>query len=231
MLTNLVTLLIQMYLTNFGSLAAVFTTSVSLFGISVVAKSNMSRYDRLFVQNVVASLLFHCLNYINPRIKDEVIPQGLKFIEGLTSMNLEKIKSAVLYNYQSPEDISNNQLMAMAKGQAGVVDMEKLTKVPKTSFMAGPGHSFASSTVRDMQNAGQASYDQRYGGINGMGGMGSGTMTSKDDLARMYSQRGSGTSSSIRDYTMNNLGLNQPNYNRLGQIEDNFSFILDNNLL
>jgi hypothetical protein len=185
MLTNTVSLLTQIYLTNFGSLLTTLLSSISLLGISVFAKNSMSHYDRMFIQNVTASLLFHNLNFINPRIKDEVVPHAQTFFEGVTSMNFDKVKEALLYGHKSESsaaDKSAQELLEMLETKNGKIDMSKLDLRTKH------------------------------------GGSGSSGSLSTNELEKML---GGGKSS-----TPSNT-----NYSVLGQSQDKFSYILDNNLL
>ena len=224
MVANLSSLLSQMYLTNFGSLLTTIVSGLGLFGVSVLAKNSISHYDRIFIQNVVASLLFHSLNFINPRIKDEVIPSAQKFFEGITTLNFEKIKGAMLFNYENPEVQPGELMQMMAEG--AVVDMDRL-KVPKMSYMAGPGHSFAASSIRDMQSASQSQFDQRLGN---MGSVGNGVAPSKETLERMYHNRAQNNMSSIKDYTIQR-SASPAQWSLINQMNDKYDYILDNSLL
>ncbi len=230
MVANLSSLISQMYLTNFGSLLTTMIGGLGLFGVSILAKNSLSHYDRLFMQNVVASLLFHSLNFINPRIKDEVLPAAQRFVEGVTTMNFEKVKGAVLYNYDnSNSTASPEELMAMMEAGA-IVDMDRL-KVPKMSYMGGPGHSFASSSVREAQNASQGAFDSRLSGVNPMGsGIGNSVSPTKDVLERMYNERSKYNSGSMNDFTFRRT-MGNPDMGMLGSVDDKYSYILDNNIL
>lgn len=228
MVANLSSLLSQMYLTNFGSLLTTVLGGLGLFGVSVLAKNSISHYDRLFIQNVVASLLFHSLNFINPRIKDEVLPAAQRFVEGLTTMNFEKVKGAVLYNYDNAGQATPEELMAMMEAGA-VVDMDRL-RVPKVSYMGGPGHSFSASSIRDMQNASQGMFDSRLSGVGPTGSIGNGVSPSKDVLERMYNDRSKYNTSSINDYTFRKT-MGSPNMGLLDSADQRFAYILDNDIL
>jgi hypothetical protein len=184
MLTNTVSLLTQIYLTNFGSLLTTLVSSLSLLGISVFAKNSLSHYDRMFIQNVTASLLFHNLNFINPRIKDEVVPHAQTFFEGVTSMNFDKVKEALLYGHKSESsaaDKSAQELLEMLETKNGKIDMSKLDLRTKH------------------------------------GGSGSSGSLSTNELEKMLGGKSSTPSNT--------------NYSVLGQSQDKFSYILDNNLL
>lgn len=212
MLTNGLSLITQMYFTNFGSLLTTLLSSISLVGISVFAKNSLSHYDRLFLQNTTGSMFFHALNFINPRIRDEVLPSATRFFEGITTMNFEKVKEAILYGHDSVGK-GPDELMDMIRAQDGIVDMGKLER----------GYS-----ARDLQNASQIGRmgmaapppDLRTVGGSGFGG--SGGAITKDEINRMFDER--------RQQSNYKKGAS-PNYDVLGAAEDRFSYILDNNLI
>lgn len=236
MTANLFQLINQMFLTNFGSMATTFLTSVSLLGISVFAKNNISHYDKLFMQNTIASLLFHTMNFINPRIKDEILPSGTEFIEGLMAMDFEKIKKSLIYNYEAEN--STDDLMAMLKHRGkggskggGLIDMEKL-KVPKASLLGGgAASSFQASTIRDLQSASQRGFDSRLGGVGSLGGGASNTgVLNKNDIERMFNSRRSSRLMSDYTYNKNLFGSTTPDFGMLDDVNDEYGYIIDNNL-
>lgn len=127
MLSNGVSVVTQMYLTNAGSMLTSLLASLSLVGISIAAKNNIANYDRLFIQNIAGSLLFHTMNFMNPRIKGDVLPDLKKLGEGLMKMDTAKIKEALLYGDKNSENNSDaKQLIRMMDNKHGKVDMEKL---------------------------------------------------------------------------------------------------------
>jgi FAD-linked sulfhydryl oxidase len=128
LLSNGVSLLTQIYMTNFGSLASSILSSLGLVAVSIFAKNSLSHYDKLLVQNTAASMIFHTLNFLNPRIKDEIVPDGQKFLEGVTSMNVEKIKESLLYNNAEHTKKNNAQEMIdILEGHANAkIDMDGL---------------------------------------------------------------------------------------------------------
>lgn len=234
MATNLFQLLNQMFLTNFGSMFTTVLSSLGLLGVSIFAKNNLGHYDKLFVQNVTASLLFHTMNFINPRIKDEIIPSGTEFIEGLMAMDFEKIKKSLLYNYEGEN--STQDLMAMLKngkmkGKDGLIDMEKL-KIPKSSVLGGAAaSSFQASTIRDIQNSSQRGFDSRLGGVGNLGGGASNSgVLNKNDIERMFNQRRSSRLMSDYTYNKNLFSGYTPDFGILDDTNDEFAYILDNNL-
>ena len=144
-------------------------------------------------------------------------------------MNFEKVKGAILYNYEGAGSATPEELMAMMEAGA-VVDMDRL-KVPKMSYMGGPGHSFASSSVREMQNASQGAFDSRLSGVSAQGsGIGNGVSPSKDVLERMYNDRSKYNSGSMNDFTFRRT-MGNPDMGLLNSVDDRFSYILDNNIL
>ena len=218
MVSNIASLVTQMYLTNFGSLLTTFTSSLGLIGISVFAKGSLSHYDRLLVQNTAASLLFHTLNFINPRIRDDVLPSLNKFIEGVTTMNFDKIKDAVLYGHKSAEsemEKSTGELLEMIDHAEGKIDMDKLGRHP------------SAMSARDIQNVsaggvlgGGYAPDLRTTG--GIGFNGTGGAITKDDLAAMFNSRGGSRGS---------YGVSNPNYSALQSTDNKFGYILNSDVL
>lgn len=243
MAANLITLLNQMFLTNFGSLFSTFVGGVGLLGVSIFAKNNLGHYDKLFLQNLTASMLFHTLNFINPRIKDEVLPSATEFFDGLMTMNFEKVKHAMLYNYKGGNGDSPEELLDMlraGKGSGlkvknGIIDMDSL-KQPKTSLLGGgASNSFQASTIRDLQASSQSAYDGRLGGVGSLGGGASNSgVLNKSDIERMFNSRakyrGNGTSMQDFTYSRSILGGYSPDFGMLDDAEQEFSYILDNNL-
>jgi hypothetical protein len=127
MLSNGVSVITQMYLTNAGSMLTSLITSMSLVGISIAAKNNIANYDRLFIQNVAGSLLFHTMNFMNPRIKGDVLPDLKKLLEGLLKMDVPKIKEALLFGDKNSENNSDaKHLIEMMDNKHGKVDMKKM---------------------------------------------------------------------------------------------------------
>ena len=127
-------------------------------------------------------------------------------------------------NYENPEVQPGELMQMMAEG--AVVDMDRL-KVPKMSYMAGPGHSFAASSIRDMQSASQSQFDQRLGN---MGSVGNGVAPSKETLERMYHNRAQNNMSSIKDYTIQR-SASPAQWSLINQMNDKYDYILDNSLL
>jgi hypothetical protein len=126
-LSNGVSVITQMYLTNAGSMMTSLLASVSLIGISVFAKNSIANYDRLFIQNVAGSLLFHTMNFMNPRIKGDVLPDLKKLFEGLISMDVPKIKEALLFGEKTQgEGQDAKHLIDMMNTKHGLVDMKKM---------------------------------------------------------------------------------------------------------
>lgn len=128
-LTNGISLLSQMYLSNAGGLLTTLISSLGLLGVSIFARNSLSHYDRLFVQNTAASMLFHSLNFLNPRIKDELIPDLQKLSEGVMAMNVDKIKDALLFGHKSEGAITDEktkELIEQIEAKNGKIDMKKL---------------------------------------------------------------------------------------------------------
>lgn len=212
LISNVGSLLTQMYLTNFGSLLTTFTTSLGLIGVSVFGKGALSHYDRLLVQNMAASLLFHSLNFINPRIREDLMPSMNHFIEGVTTMNLDKIKQALLYGADNG-DKESDELMDMLNARDGKVNMDKL--------MANP-HMLANAlAARDLQNASQYNVPMDLRTNSGMSSTPSGAVT-KDDLEKLFQSR----RPLSRGTTVSN-----PNYSVLESVDNKYGYILDNALL
>jgi len=227
MLTNTVSLITQVYFTSFGSLFTTVLSSLGLLGVSLFAKNNLSHYDRLFLQNTTASMLFHSLNFINPRLSQEVIPAAQQFVEGLMTMNFDKIKEAFLFGHKSEESEkakSAQELLEMLETGGvvnGKVDMDRLAKM-------GP-HAFS---ARDIQNASQPS--GTLGGIasggfapdlrttGGYGFKGTAGALTKDDIERMFNEKAR--------YNVSNNHTN-PNYGVLGAVEDKYGYILNNEII
>lgn len=212
LISNVGSLLTQMYLTNFGSLLTTFTTSLGLIGVSVFAKGALSHYDRLLVQNMAASLLFHSLNFINPRIREDLMPSLNHFIEGVTTMNFDKIKAALLYGADNSVEKEGDELMDMLNSRDGKVNMDKL--------MANP-HMLANAlAARDLQNASQYNtpMDLRTSGMSSTPG---GAVT-KDDLEKLFQSR--------RPLSRG-TGVSNPNYSVLESVDNRYGYILDNALL
>ena len=126
--SNIVSLLTQVYMTNFGSLASTVLSSLGMIAVSIFAKNSLSHYDKLFIQNTAASMLFHSLNFLNPRIRDEIMPEGQKFIEGVTAMDVEKIKESLLYDSATNNKKNVNQeMLDILEGSANSkIDMNAL---------------------------------------------------------------------------------------------------------
>lgn len=254
---NLYSLINQIFLTNFGSLLSISLGSVLLFAVSVLAKNNLSYYDRLFLQNTIASILFHTINYVNPRTKDEIIPMATQFFEGLTTMDVEKMKKSLLYdgkNHNSGKKtsgVSDNllqlammdenldpalkQKLILASRGGKQIDMEKM-KEPRGSILSmgsDISSSFASSSVRDLQNSSMSSYDSLTGGGSRMpgGGGGSGIMN-KSSLENMFNARAryNRNSPTMRDYNMSKQFASPSVLDTTG-LDSNYDFILDNQLL
>lgn len=128
-LTNGVSLITQMYLTNAGSMLATLLSSITLMGISVFAKNSIANYDRLFIQNIAGSFLFHTLNFLNPRAKDDLMPDLKKLFEGATKGDIAKVKEAILYKNKEESnavDKSAQKLLDQIKSKKGLIDMKKL---------------------------------------------------------------------------------------------------------
>jgi hypothetical protein len=159
MLTNGISVVTQMYLTNAGSLLTSLISSLSLIGVSVVAKNNIANYDRLFIQNVAASLLFHTMNFLNPRIKDDVIPDLKKLVEGVMAMDTDKIKEALLFGDKESSDGGGNSntrhLMELMNARNGTIDMKRLKDNPRdlrATHGNGLGGSGGSLTTDEFEN-------------------------------------------------------------------------------
>lgn len=154
-LTNGISLISQMYLSSAGGLLTTLVTSVGLLGVSILARNGLSHYDRLFVQNTAASMLFHSLNFLNPRIKDELIPDLQKLAEGVMSMNVDKIKDALLFGHKSDEAISDErtkELIEQIEAKNGKIDMKKLLEGHGNTpadlrSIAGKGKSKGSGSI------------------------------------------------------------------------------------
>lgn len=121
LVSNLTSMVSQIYMTNFGSIFTSALGGLGLFAISLFAKNAIGHYDKLLIQNISASLLLHTLNFLNPRIREEMITDGGKMFEGVTSMNFDKVKEALLYGHHKDEK-SNKELMGE------IIDMNKLHK-------------------------------------------------------------------------------------------------------
>ncbi len=214
LISNVGSLLTQMYMTNFGSLLTTFTTSLGLIGVSVFGKGALSHYDRLLVQNMAASLLFHSLNFINPRIREDLMPSMNRFIEGVTTMNFDKIKDAILYGSNTDAEKNNDELMDMLNSKDGKVNMDKL--------MANP-HMLANAlAARDLQNASQFGGGNVPADLRTIGGNTMGGAVTKDDLEKLFQSRRPATRST---------GVSNPNYSVLESVDNKFGYILDNALL
>lgn len=162
MLSNGISIVTQMYLTNAGSLLTSLLSSLSLIGISVVAKNNIANYDKLFIQNVAASLLFHTMNFLNPRIKDDVIPDLKKLFEGVMSLDTDKIKEALLFGDKdsSPKEGSTKHLLELMNAKNGAIDMKKLKDNPRDlrathgNGLGGGGGSLTTDEFENMMSNG-----------------------------------------------------------------------------
>lgn len=251
---NLVSLLNQIFLTNFGSLASISLSSVLLFGVSVFAKNNLSYYDRLFLQNLTASLFFHAINYVNPRTKDEIIPMAKQFFEGLTSMDVEKMKKSLLYDGKNTNekksglddsllklalmdenlDPAIKQKLILQSRGGKHIDMEKM-KEPRSSALSlgsDMSNSFAANSIRDMQNSSMSSYDSALGGSRMPGGGGGSGVLNKSALEGMFNARAryNRDSPSMRDYNIQKR-FASPSVIDTSGLDSNYDFILDNALL
>lgn len=254
---NLYSLINQIFLTNFGSLLSISLASISLFGISVFAKNNLSYYDRLFLQNTVASIFFHGVNYINPRTKDEIIPMAKDFFDGLMSMDVEKMKKSLLYdnknsgsNSDKKPEISDSvlalalmdenmdpalkQKLILASRGGKHIDIEKMKEPRSSALSLGSdiSSSFASSSVRDMQNRSQSTYDSILGGSRAPGGGGGSGIMNKSALEGLFNQRARYNSASptMRDYNMSKRFASPSVIDNSG-LDSSYDYILDNALL
>lgn len=151
MLTNGASLLTQMYLTNAGSMLTTLLSSLTLIGVSVLAKNSIASYDRLFIQNIAGSLLFHTINFLNPRSKDDLMPDLKKLFEGLTKMDVDKIKESLLFSSKDEKSGSSKhatKLMHMLNSKKGIVDMKAIAKNHKDlRGISGHGHGGTGGTL------------------------------------------------------------------------------------
>lgn len=257
---NLYSLINQIFLTNFGSLLSISSASVLLFAVSVLAKNSLSYYDRLFLQNTIASIFFHGINYMNPRTKDEIIPMAQQFFEGLMSMDVEKMKKSLLYDgknsgggtkdSKNKSGISDSMLqlalmdenldpalkqkLILAARGGKHIDMEKM-KEPRNGVLSlgtDMSNSFASSSIRDMQNSSMTNFDSGIGGPRAPGGSGGSGILNKSALESMFNARAKYNSSSptMRDYNMQKR-FASPSVIDSSGLDSSYDYILDNALL
>lgn len=251
---NLVSLINQIFLTNFGSLASISLSSVLLFAVSVLAKNNLSYYDRLFLQNLTASLFFHAINYVNPRTKDEIIPMAKQFFDGMMSMDVEKMKKSLLYDGKNNTekkgglddsllklalmdenlDPAIKQKLILQSRGGKHIDIEKM-KEPRNSILslgADMSNSFASSSIRDVQNASQSTYDSILGGSRAPGGGGGSGIMNKSSLEGLFNARAryNRDSPSMRDYNIQKR-FASPSVIDSSGLDSSYDYILDNSLL
>jgi hypothetical protein len=258
---NLYSLINQIFLTNFGSLLSISLASVSLFTVSVLAKNNLSYYDRLFLQNTIASIFFHAINYVNPRTKDEIIPMAQQFVEGLMSMDIEKMKKSLLYDNKNSSsgsgkdgknksgisdsmlqlalmdenlDPALKQKLILASRGGKHIDMEKM-KEPRGSVLSlgsDMSSSFAANSIRDMQNTSMTNFDSGIGGPRAPGGSGGSGILNKSALESMFNARARYNSSSP---TMRDYNMQKrfasPSVIDNSGLDSSYDYILDNALL
>ena len=148
-ISNMVSMLSQIYMTNLGGMTVSGLGGLGLFIISMFTKNGLGRYDRLLLQNISSSLIMHTLNFLNPRIRDEMMEDGGKLIEGITSLDFDKIKSSLLFAGKEEKDKekSNKELLKQ------VIDMDKLPR----AYASATDPLNLKSSVNDLRMLGTSS--------------------------------------------------------------------------
>lgn len=147
MLSNGISLITQMYLTNTGSMITTLSSSLILIAVSIFAKNSIANYDRLFMQNVAGSLLFHTVNFLNPRAKDELIPDLKKLMAGAMKGDMAKVKESLLYKSKEENSAADKHaahLLNLIKSKKGIIDMKALSANHK-DLRSGGAHGMGST--------------------------------------------------------------------------------------
>lgn len=206
-ISNMVSMLSQIYMTNLGGMTISGLGGLGLFIIAMFAKNGIGRYDRLLLQNISSSLIMHTLNFLNPRIRDEMMEDGGKLIEGVTSLDFDKIKSSLLFAGKEEKEKSNKELLKQ------VINMDKLPR--------------AYSAAKDPLNLKSKVGDLRMLGTNSTT---TAPMT-RADIEAKFRERNQ--LSSPLDHASDPYNIRRPNdpYNSiLDEMDDQYGHILDSTL-
>lgn len=194
-------------MTNLGGMTISGLGGLGLFIIAMFAKNGIGRYDRLLLQNISSSLIMHTLNFLNPRIRDEMMEDGGKLIEGVTSLDFDKIKSSLLFAGKEEKEKSNKELLKQ------VINMDKLPR--------------AYSAAKDPLNLKSKVGDLRMLGTNSTT---TAPMT-RADIEAKFRERNQ--LSSPLDHASDPYNIRRPNdpYNSiLDEMDDQYGHILDSTL-